>query len=64
MAGLLVRQDRTLAEALMRELSARAADAVLAFNEPYRIEEGHLILNGKPGLGYAIDEERLRAVAQ
>ena len=32
--------------------------------EPYRIEEGHLILNGKPGLGYAIDEERLRAVAQ
>jgi galactonate dehydratase len=32
--------------------------------EPYRIEEGHLILNGKPGLGYAIDEERLRAVTE
>jgi galactonate dehydratase len=29
--------------------------------EPYRVEEGHLILNGKPGLGYALNEEWLRA---
>jgi galactonate dehydratase len=31
--------------------------------EPYRIEQGHLVLNGKPGLGYAPDEEWLRAHA-
>ncbi len=29
--------------------------------EPYRVEQGHLILNGKPGLGYALDEDWLRA---
>ncbi|HET7771317.1 MAG TPA: mandelate racemase/muconate lactonizing enzyme family protein [Chloroflexota bacterium] len=29
-------------------------------NEPYQIQEGHLILNGKPGLGYALDETWLR----
>jgi galactonate dehydratase len=31
--------------------------------EPYRIEQGHLVLNGKPGLGYALDEGWLRAHA-
>jgi galactonate dehydratase len=31
--------------------------------EPYRVEQGHLLLNGKPGLGYALDEEWLRANA-
>ena len=30
-------------------------------NEPYQVREGHLILNGKPGLGYALDEGWLRA---
>ena len=39
MAGLLVRQDRTLAEALMRELAARAPEVAVVFNEPYRIED-------------------------
>ena len=29
--------------------------------EPYRVEQGHLVLNGKPGLGYALDEAWLRA---
>lgn len=29
--------------------------------EPYRIERGHLVLNGKPGLGYALDDAWLRA---
>ena len=24
-------------------------------NEPYRIEEGCLVLNGKPGLGYELE---------
>jgi galactonate dehydratase len=31
--------------------------------EPYRVERGHLVLNGKPGLGYAPDEGWLRAHA-
>ena len=31
--------------------------------EPYRIDRGHLVLNGKPGLGYALDESWLRAHA-
>jgi galactonate dehydratase len=31
--------------------------------EPYRVERGHLLLNGKPGLGYALDEDWLRAHA-
>jgi galactonate dehydratase len=29
--------------------------------EPYRIEDGHLVLNGKPGLGYALDADWLKA---
>ena len=39
MAGLLVRRDRTLAEALMRELAARAPKVAVVFNQPYRIED-------------------------
>jgi L-alanine-DL-glutamate epimerase-like enolase superfamily enzyme len=31
--------------------------------EPYRIDQGHFVLNGKPGLGYALDEGWLRAHA-
>ena len=31
--------------------------------EPYRVEQGHLILNGKPGLGYALNEDWLKAHA-
>jgi galactonate dehydratase len=31
--------------------------------EPYRVEQGHLVLNGKPGLGYAPDVGWLRAHA-
>jgi hypothetical protein len=31
--------------------------------EPYRVDQGHLLLNGKPGLGYALDKEWLRAHA-
>ena len=34
-----------------------------ALTEPYQIENGHLILNGKPGLGYALNEDWLRAHA-
>ena len=39
MVGLLVRRDRTLAEALMRELAARAPEVAVVFNKPYRIED-------------------------
>jgi predicted N-formylglutamate amidohydrolase len=38
-AGLLVRRDRTFAEVVMREISARAPDLPVVFNEPYRIED-------------------------
>ena len=30
-------------------------------NEPYQIQDGHLILNGKPGLGCSLNEDWLRA---
>jgi galactonate dehydratase len=30
-------------------------------DEPYQVTEGHLILNGKPGLGYTLNEDWLRA---
>jgi len=39
MAGLLARRDRTLAEALMREITARALDLAIVFDQPYRIED-------------------------
>ena len=39
MAGLLVRRDRRLAEALMRELAARAPAVAVVVNQPYRIED-------------------------
>lgn len=32
-------------------------------DEPLRFEDGHLILNGKPGLGYDPKEEWLEAHA-
>jgi galactonate dehydratase len=31
--------------------------------EPYLIQDGHFVLNGKPGLGYALNEDWLRAHA-
>jgi len=39
MAGLLVRQDPTLAEALQRALAASAPDAAVVLNQPYAIED-------------------------
>jgi L-alanine-DL-glutamate epimerase-like enolase superfamily enzyme len=31
--------------------------------EPYRVENGHLVLNGKPGLGYDLNEDWLKSHA-
>jgi predicted N-formylglutamate amidohydrolase len=39
MAGLLVRQDATLGEALMRALAARTPQGAVVFNQPYAIED-------------------------
>jgi predicted N-formylglutamate amidohydrolase len=38
-AGLLVRRNRSLAEAVHRALAARAAELSVVFNAPYRIED-------------------------
>jgi predicted N-formylglutamate amidohydrolase len=39
LAGLLVRRDRTLADALMRALAARTPEGAVVFNQPYAIED-------------------------
>jgi predicted N-formylglutamate amidohydrolase len=39
MAGLLVRQDATLGEALMRALAARTPQGAVVFNQPYAIKD-------------------------
>ena len=31
--------------------------------EPYEIKNGHLTLNDKPGLGFELDEEKVKAAA-
>lgn len=38
-AGLLVRRNRSLAEALQRALTVRASEGPVVFNAPYRIED-------------------------